>query len=203
MMHREAFPPPVLGSKLISMKRSTLALFVFALIFQLPAFAAPIPGTTSSEMVAPKLGIYQSKFGFEIAASKTPWIQTNPPKKSRFIATVYRSPISRNNVRATLTVRVDNMKNSTSIKSYVKRWVKEYPKYGYDVLGSKAFKVAGKKGYVIDLVNQKKKRQLRQVIYLNKKTAVLMTCRDHTESFEASLKECNNIVKTFSWTPKS
>jgi len=91
------------------------------------------------------------------------------------------------------------MRGKTSLKRYVKRWIKEYPKYGYDVLGSKAFKAGKKKGYVIDLINTRKKRQLRQVIYLKKKTAVLMTCRDHADSFSNSLKECNNIVKNFRW----
>lgn len=163
------------------------------------AQAAPIPGTTSSEMIAPQLGVHKSRFGFEILANNTNWIQTKPPKASKYIETVYRSPVSRNNVRATLTVRVDNMKGKTNLRGYVKRWIREYPKYGYDVLGSKAFKSKDKKGYVIDLINTRKKRQLRQVIYLNKKTAVLMTCRDHSQSFKTSLQECNNIVKSFKW----
>lgn len=195
----ERFPEAGKQIKLIPMKSILLATFVFALIANLPASAAPIPGTSSSQMIAPQLGIYKSKFGFEILAQNTDWIQTKPPKKSRFIETVYRSPHMRNNVRATLTVRVDKMKKKTSLKSYVRRWVKEYPKYGYDVLGSKAFKNGNKKGYVIDLVNSRKQRQLRQVIYLNKKTAVLMTCRDHSLSFKSSLDQCNNIVKKFRW----
>lgn len=161
--------------------------------------AAPIPGTTSSALVAPKLGIYKSKFGFEILAKNTSWIQTQPPRKSRFIETVYQSPEVRNNTRASLSIRVDHMKSKTNLKRYVRRWIKEYPKYGYDVLGSKSFKTKGKRGYVIDLVNQKKKRQLRQVIYFKKKIAVLMTCRDHTSSFNMALKECNNIIKKFRW----
>ncbi len=181
------------------MKAFTLLTFVFAFGFTLSAWAAPNP-TASSQMVAPKLGIHKSKFGFEILAKNTAWIKTKPPKKARFIETVYRSPVERNNVRASLSVRVDNMRRPTSIKKYVRRWIKEYPKYGYDVLGSKGFKSGGKKGYVIDLINTKKKRQLRQVIYLNKQTAVLMTCRDHTASFNQSLKECNNIVKAFDWS---
>ncbi len=181
------------------MKKIILLPFVAALLINLPAFAAPIPGTSSSQMVAPKMGIYKSRFGFEILADNTSWIQTNPPKRSKFIETVYRSPVKKNDVRATLTVRVDNMRDQTEIRQYVKRWIKEYPKYGYDVLGSKAFNSVGKRGYVIDLLNARKKRQLRQVIYLNNKTAVLMTCRDHTTTFNNSLKECNNIVKNFAW----
>ena len=183
------------------MKLQILPLILLAMIINPKLLnAAPIPGTSSSQLVAPQLGIYKSKFGFEILAKDTAWIQTNPPKKSRFIETVYRSPISNNNVRATLTVRVDKMKDKTTLRKYVKRWIKEYPKYGYDVLGSKSFKSKGKKGYVIDLMNTRKRRQLRQVIHLNKKTAVLMTCRDHSDSFDESLKECNNIVQKFRWT---
>jgi hypothetical protein len=173
---------------------------VLALIINSQAFAAPLPQGKATSQVAPKLGIYKSKFGFEILAQNSDWIQTKPPKKSRFIETVYRSPKTANNTRATLTVRVDNMKDKTEIKNYVKRWIKEYPKYGYDVLGSKAFNNGNKKGYVIDLMNTRKKRQLRQVIYLNKSRAVLMTCRDHSSTFNQSLKECNDIVQNFHWT---
>ncbi|MEM7646996.1 MAG: hypothetical protein AAF203_08810, partial [Pseudomonadota bacterium] len=86
------------------MKIYLLIPFVFA-FFSQPLMAAPIPGTTSSKMMAPKLGVHQSNFGFEILARNTPWIKTTPPKKSKFIETVYRSPIERNNVRASLSVR--------------------------------------------------------------------------------------------------
>lgn len=187
-------------TKLNFMKIRILFLLSLSALFLNPsAFAAPIPGTTSSAMVAPKLGVYKSKFGFEILAQNTAWIQSQPPKKSRFIETVYQAPEVRNNTRASLSVRVDKLKKKTNLKGYVKRWVKEYPKYGYDVLGSKAFRTKDKKGYVIDLVNSKKKRQLRQVIYFKKQTAVLMTCRDHSRSFNQSLNECNNIIKAFHW----
>ncbi|MCB0378575.1 MAG: hypothetical protein KDD33_08795 [Bdellovibrionales bacterium] len=177
---------------------SLLSIVLFALS-STTAFAAPVPGTSSSALTKPKLGIYKSKFGFEIMAKNSDWIQTQPPKKTKFVETVFRSPEVKNNTRATLTVRVDRLKKKTSLKKYVKRWVKEYPKYGYDVLGSKKFNSGGKQGYVVDLVNNKKKRQLRQVIYFKKDTAVLMTCRDHSASFKGSLRECNSIIKNFRW----
>ena len=179
------------------LKKLIIVFFLFT--FPFSSFSAPIPGALSPKLAVPQWGIYKSKFGFEILAQDTHWTQSQPPKKSRFIETVYRSPITRNNVRATLTVRVDRMKKKSSLKKYVKRWVREYPKYGYDVLGSKSFKSKGMKGYVIDLMNSKKQRQLRQVIFLNKSTAVLMTCRDHQSSFRQTLKECNQIVKAFQW----
>ena len=178
--------------------KSLRSLGFFILIF-LTSNLWAVPKPETEEKIKPKLGVYKSDFGFEIQANNTDWIQTKPPKKSRFIETIYRSPIMRNNVHASLTVRVDNMKDKTDLKNYVKRWVREYPKYGYDVLGSQPFKNGDQWGYVIDLINPGKNRQLRQVIHLSKKVAVIITCRDHSATFSISLKECNKITKNFRW----
>ena len=144
-----------------------------------------------------KLKFYKSDFGFEIQANNTNWIQTKP--KSRFIETVYRSPIINNNVHASLTIRVDNMENKIDLKNYTKRWFKKYKKYGYDVLNSQPFKNGSQWGYVIDLINSSKSRQIRQVIHLRGKVAVILTCGDHKVTFNNSLKECNKFIKNFRW----
>ena len=179
--------------------KSLRSLVFFTLILLTPNLIRAVPSPKTQKGIKPKLGVHRSDFGFEIRAEKTDWIQTKPPKKSRFIETVYRSPMMRNNVHATLTVRVDNMKDKTNLKSYVKRWVREYPKYGYDVLGSQPFKRGNQWGYVIDLINPGKNRQLRQIIHLSEKVAVIITCRDHSATFNTSLKECNKIAKNFRW----
>jgi len=160
-------------------------------------FAAPIPG--GSNKVKPKLGVYQSPQGFAMQTAGSDWIQSGPPKNTRYIATMFRSPTVKNNMRATLTVRVDQLAKNTELSQYVKRWTKEYPKFGFDVKGSKKFAMNGNEGYVIDLVNPAKKRQLRQVIYMKDKKAVLLTCRDHISTFKDSLAECNKMIKTFKW----
>lgn len=161
------------------------------------SFAAPIPGAGSK--VKPQLGVYKSPQGFEIQTASTNWIQTNPPKNTRYIATMFRSPTVKNNMRATLTVRVDQLEKAMEISQYVKRWTKEYPKFGFDVKGSKKFAMNGHNGYVVDLVNTSKKRQLRQVIFMKEKKAVLLTCRDHIDSFKSALNECNKMIKSFKW----
>lgn len=160
-------------------------------------FAAPIPG--AGNKVKPQLGVYKSPQGFEIQTASTSWIQTAPPKNTRYIATMFRSPVVKNKMRATLTVRVDQLEKSMEISQYVKRWTKEYPKFGFDVKGSKKFAMNGQNGYVVDLVNTSKKRQLRQVIFMKDKKAVLLTCRDHVDSFKTALNECNKMIKTFKW----
>jgi hypothetical protein len=161
------------------------------------SFAAPIPG--AGNKVKPQLGVYKSPQGFEIQTASTDWIQTNPPKNSRYIATMFRSPKEKNKMRATLTVRVDQLEKQMEISQYVKRWTKEYPKFGFDVKGTKKFAMNGQNGYVVDLVNTSKKRQLRQVIFMKEKKAVLLTCRDHISSFKSSLNECNKMIKSFKW----
>ncbi len=161
------------------------------------SFAAPIPG--AGNKVKPQLGVYKSPQGFEMQTASTSWIQTAPPKNTRYIATMFRSPVVKNNMRATLTVRVDQLEKSMEISQYVKRWTKEYPKFGFDVKGSKKFAMNGQNGYVVDLVNTSKKRQLRQVIFMKDKKAVLLTCRDHVDSFKTALNECNKMIKTFKW----
>jgi hypothetical protein len=161
------------------------------------SFAAPIPG--AGNKVKPQLGVYKSPQGFEIQTASTNWIQTNPPKNTRYIATMFRSPVEKNKMRATLTVRVDQLEKQMEISQYVKRWTKEYPKFGFDVKSSKKFAMNGQSGYVVDLVNPSKKRQLRQVIFMKEKKAVLLTCRDHISSFKTSLNECNKMIKSFKW----
>lgn len=174
-----------------------IAILSILCFFAHSALAAPIPGTGNK--VNPKLGTYKSPKGFEINLADSDWIQTAPPKKTRNIATMFRSPHMKNNMRGTLTVRVDDLKQQMPLTGYVKRWTRQYPKFGFDVLGSKKFALNGQVGYVIDLVNNKKKRKLRQVIFMKDSKAVLLTCRDHVESFDSTLKECNRMVKGFQW----
>lgn len=180
--------------RLLNMKTLIFILTVFSVTL---AQAAPIPG--AGNKAKPKLGVYQSPHGFQIATASTDWIQSRPPKNTRYIATMFRSPEVRNKMRATLTVRVDKLSKPMEISDYVKRWTKEYPKFGFDVKGSKKFAMNGQDGYVVDLVNPAKKRQLRQVIFMKDNRAVLMTCRDHVASFKSSLAECNKMIKSFAW----
>lgn len=178
--------------------KNTLLISILYFI-GLNTFAAPIPGTGASQLIAPELGIYRSPHGFEISKANTDWIQTRPPKSSKHIATVYRSPNVNDKTRASLTVRVDQMKNNMNLDKYVQRWTKEYPKFGFDVLGKKTFKIKNNEGYVIDLINSKKLRKIRQVVFKKDKLAVILTCRDHQTNFSNSLKQCNDIIRSFDW----
>ena len=161
--------------------------------------ASPQPATAVSRMIAPRLGFYRSPDGFRLHSGDSGWLQAAPPRGNQTILTVYRSPI--NESKASLTVRVDQLARGTTSDRYISRWIKEYPRFGFDVLGSQPFAQGGVRGHVIDLVNRDSKMQLRQVVFVSeaRKRAAILTCRDNAVGFAATLKSCNSIVKTFEW----
>jgi hypothetical protein len=164
------------------------------------AIAAPMPATSTSKLVAPQLGLYRSPLGFEINAGKSGWIHAQAPGDSRFVQTVYRAPQQPGEkTAASLTVRVDKLDKPVAMNKYIQRWQKEYPKYGFDVQGGKAFTEGNNKGYVLDLMNKDSKKQIRQVVFMKASNAIILTCRDDAASFKDSLKGCNQIIRTFKW----
>ncbi len=204
-----------------------LYAILFMTLAVLSAQAAPIPGTTTSKLVSPQIGLYHSPIGFQMNSGKTGWKHVAPPAGNKYIATVYRaepgsvaaqmqndlraqgnivngnsSTLSANvkvSAPASLTVRIDDLDKDVSLDRYIAKWMKEYPRYGFDVLGSKPFIQNKQKGYVLDLVNRNQGKQLRQVVFLKQKKAVILTCRDGVATFQKSLASCNQIIKTFSW----
>lgn len=182
-------------SKLILWFLAALTLFLGEGELQ----ASPHPATASSQLIAPRLGFYRSPDGFRLHSGDSGWLQAAPPRGNQTILTVYRSP--KNESKASLTVRMDRLGRGATVERYIGRWIKEYPRFGFDVLGSQPFVQAGVRGHVIDLMNRDSKMQLRQVVFVSeaKKKAAILTCRDNSAGFAATLKSCNSIVKTFEW----
>ena len=175
-----------------------LALSLFAC--GLFAHAAPIPGTSSSSLIGPEMGRYISSSGFTLNAGQSTWTQNENPKGIDSVATVYKGPLNQDGVQAALTVSIDQLNKKTSLKNYIKRWSKDYPRFGFDILASKPVKVNNEVAYLFDLVNKDTKKQIRQVVFVKEERAVILTCRDQISSFNENLKECNSIIRTFAWT---
>jgi hypothetical protein len=187
---------------------SIAVLFGLFSLSTAPALGAPIPGAGSSKLISPELGIYRSPLGFQIHAGASGWKHTEPPASSQFITTMYtaHSPAatSKQNKKGaisngTLTVRIDPLSRETTLDRYIQKWQKEFPRYGFDMLSSKSFTQNKQKGFVMDLINRDNKKQLRQVVFLKKQHAVIITCRDNTQTFKETLKGCNQIIRTFDW----
>lgn len=154
-----------------------------------------IPHPTKSEKI--EMGVYKSPIGFEISSGTTGWKQVQTSKANSFIATMYIP--NKKNTEASLTVRVDHLNKEVSLHDYIQRWQKEYPKYGFDVMGSKSFQQNSMIGYAIDIQQKESKKQMRQVVFLKDLDAVVITCKDNESAFKDSLKECNQIVRQFKW----
>lgn len=166
------------------------------------AFAAPFPATGSSPLVSEKPGLFYSPKGFKIHSGATAWVQAPPPKNIPSLVTVYKAPVSQHGQTPALSVRVDELRKSQTLKNYIRKWMQDYTRFGFDVLTAKAIKINEQSAFLLDIVSKETQKQLRQVVFLKNKTAVILTCRDHRSSFGKSVQDCNQIVKTFEWTSK-
>lgn len=166
----------------------------------LRGFAAPMPGAGSSSLVSGTPGLYHSPRGFRVDAAKTDWIQAAPPKKIPSLVTVYRSPLPVDGQQPALTVRVDDLRKTLPLRTYVKKWMQDYGRFGFDVLTAKQIKINEASAFLLDIVSRSTNKQLRQVVFLREKTAVILTCRDQAVTFNKTVQDCNQIIKSFQWT---
>lgn len=177
---------------------------VILALFPLAAQAAPMPGTGSSPLVSEKPGLFHSSKGFRLNSAQSGWVQTAPPKSIPSLVTIYRSPAPVNGQQPALTVRVDDLRKNQGLKTYVKKWMKDYTRFGFDVLTAKPIKVGQTSAFLLDIVSKETQKQLRQVVFLKEKTAVILTCRDQKDSFKQTVEDCNEIMRTFEWvTPET
>jgi hypothetical protein len=173
-------------------------LFLFTGV-QPQAVAAPFPGTSSSQVIASTPGEFYSPKGFRLSSGPTAWVQGPPPKHIPSLVTVFRAPVTVDGQQPALTVRVDDLRHTQNLRAYVKQWMKDYPRFGFEVLAAKPVQVAGTPAFLLDLFSKETQKQLRQVVFLKEKTAVILTCRDGRDSFSKTVQNCNDIVRTFKW----
>jgi hypothetical protein len=172
-------------------------------ILPVNSLASPIPAMGSSALASSSKGYNFNLRGFRLTKGQTNWSLQSPPDsearavetKSHEISLRYQSPIS----HGFLAVKTETLSAPVNVEFYAKKWIRDYSYYGFDVLGAKAFNQGNARGYVIDLFHPKKSKQMRQVVFLRDKTAVIMTCSDEKSQFSLTLSNCNSILKTFAW----
>ena len=175
--------------------------FLLFILFSISGFAnaAPLPATTSSKLISEKPGLFRSNTGFQIDSANTGWKQIESPQNNEYIATVYRSNEPVDGIQPALTVRIDKIEKPMSLSLYTKRWMKDYPRLGFDILTAKKVRVGNGIGFMLDLINRDNEMQLRQLLFVKDTDVVNLTCRDHHENFNNTLKSCNEIFRTFRW----
>lgn len=161
--------------------------------------ASPIPGFGSSHISNLLKNIAVSEYGFKVGPVESKFwsLKSKSEDESRevfqFIPAEVISP-------ARFTVNIDKFSRPTTFDSYVKKWIKEYPYLGFEILKNQSLKVDGEPGVMIDLVHRKMNKQMRQFVAYKKDYAVIMTCSDQIPQFQGTAQECADLVNHFKWT---
>lgn len=175
------------GAILKATLRNFLTLFVMV-GWSLVALAA----------IDPAALLPQEPLGFEIKAEVPGWELSTPPPDAKNVKRLFRGPASAaSKSQPTLTVRIEPLaKEEKELRDYLRRWLKDYPKFGYNVLGHQPFKLDGRQAHVIDVVDVAGERQARQVVTVEGPNAILFTCLDQKQEFGKSLPACNTLIRS-------
>jgi hypothetical protein len=177
---------------------------ILSLIFLISnvAVAAPHPATSTSVLTNPQQGLYFQSQGFNLRTLGTDWLPT-PQNKDSMFESVRFTPKGTMESTASLSVRTDVLSKQSNLENYAKKWMRDYPSYGFEVLGAKSFAVAGGPGLVVDMVQRSKSKQIRQVILQRGQHVAILTCLDNQSTFQKTLISCNQLVKNFEWVKKN
>lgn len=169
-----------------------------------PSFSAPFPGTAGSWLTRPQSGLFWAHRGFTMGTEGTGW-NLEQEELSKESLKNARTPIEGATYnhsqfpKAQFSIRIEDLKTDMTLENYSKKWSKEYHPYGFNLLGTRPFQHDDEKGLIYDLVSKSKPVQIRQIVFLHEKKAVVLTCSDDKRSFTQSLKDCNTMVRKFRW----
>ncbi|WP_347358281.1 hypothetical protein [Bdellovibrio sp.] len=174
--------------------KKLLALLILAPV---TALAAPYPATSSSALTNPEKGLYFLHKGFTLKTEGTSWVPQANSEQS-ILDTVRFA--AKDNGKGTLSIRTDKIAKNASLDLYTRKWMRDYPNYGFEVISAKNFELNGSPALVVDMLSRAKNKQIRQVILKHEDRVAVMTCLDDKATFSESLKNCNQIMKSFAWS---
>lgn len=172
--------------------------FVAILITSSYTFSAPVPGFGSAPAHQLLKNILVSELGFRIGNSQQSfWILKDEtsfkiPNTHQFIA-------SNPQLSARFLINIDKFSKPMTLEAYLKKWIKEYPYFGFEVLQTQSFKLSGQSSYLVDLAHRKKNKQLRQFVVVKDDYAIVMTCVDEISQFKETSIECGKLINNFEW----
>jgi hypothetical protein len=160
-------------------------------------WAAPYPATSSSSLTDPSKGFFLLHKGFTLKAAQDTWIPLES-ETSSYNETI-RYFLKENPEGPMLSVKTDRVAKNASLNLYTRKWLKEYPGFGFDILASKTYSLNNQHALSVDLISRAKGKQIQQVIFKNADKVAILTCMDTIENFEKSLERCHEFIDTFIW----
>lgn len=168
-------------------------------LFILLLFTIPSSYSAVSKKLNNPKGINHFKdTSFSLTSNDTDWYLSPPPAGTNGILSIYRGPLQRG-TQPTLTIR-KYTSETENISQLTQKWAREFPLFGFDVLGIKKHSLDKRRAYILDVVNNSTEKQARQIISHNKKEFVILTCMDDVQSFRDSLQKCNSIIQSLKWS---
>lgn len=108
---------------------------------------------------------------------------------------VARSKADEDGNVATLTMRTDKS-TWKSAQDYAKYWLREFPKFGYELRLSNESKYGALSGYDIELKSSLGQKRVRQFIVHQPGEMWVFTCTGPESSFFDIWKQCRSILST-------
>jgi hypothetical protein len=109
---------------------------------------------------------------------------------------VARSPyIVEDGLQPTLTFRIDHG-NWTTARTYGERWLKDFPKFGYELQMSRDSSIGNLKGFEMELTASHSKHVIRQFIVKSNQEFWVFTCTSDQKHFSNTWLACEKILKT-------
>jgi hypothetical protein len=177
-----------------------MSIFLVSLLTLIsPAFAAPYPATSTSVLTDPAKGLFFHGFGFKLQVGGADWVPVSTVGETIFDTVRFQPRDGAESSDASLSIRMDRLNETGGLETYARKWMRDYPSYGFEVLGTKNLALGGGRGLLVDMVQKNKNRQLRQVILQKDQQIAVVTCLDRKDRFAQTLQDCNQILKSFEW----
>ena len=168
------------------------------MLFSEATQAAPYPGMGSSVLADSRKGFGYLHKGFYLSTEGTTWKAQSTNEERFFDSIRFADPHVKS--EGSLSVRTDHLSKDVSLEIYTRRWMRDYPNYGFEVLKAQTIQLNQNPALIVDLQSRSKSKQIRQAIFQKNNKLVIFTCLDKKEAFAKTVQDCNQIIQSFKWS---
>jgi len=172
---------------------------VLIILLSLDLSAAPMPTAGSSILNSPQWSSAFSQMGFSLKNISTEWVFLNNSNDKTTFNQELSLGLKTLSETARLNLKIETPKNKTSVENYVKKFLRDYNQYGFELLSSKTMILNNSNVVVVDLMQKNKATQSRQIFLSNKDKILTATCIDKTEYFQMTSTLCNQLLNNLNW----
>ena len=165
--------------------------FLFPLLLGSGTFASP----QKIKQAAPTL-IFQEPAGdFSFKTELAGWQLIPSAMSENGKVFVVKKSASTGQLVTVLSLRRDESKYS-SAKAYAERWLRDYPKFGFELIFARSRNVEKADGYEMELKANETDKTIHQLIIQKNKKAFVFTCSDQTDRFKETLEGCEKVFSS-------